>query len=69
MNDQDPVVDEARQAGDAYVRQFDHDLKAVFADLRRRTEEARRAGRTVVSMPPRRVQTPVHAVQPTKKAS
>jgi hypothetical protein len=51
----DPMVEEARRAGDAYMKQFGYDLKAVFADLRRRTEEARRAGRQVVSLPPRRV--------------
>ena len=53
--DVDPIADEARRAGDAYMKQFGYDLKAVFADLRRRTEEARRAGREVVSRPPRRV--------------
>jgi hypothetical protein len=69
MNDQDPIVDEARRAGDAYIRQFNYDLKAVFADLRRRTEEARRSGHRVVSMPPRRVQVPAQPIQSTKKAS
>jgi hypothetical protein len=55
MIDEDPIVEEVRRAGDAYMRQFNYDLKAVFADLRQRTEEARRSGRTVVSRPPRRV--------------
>jgi len=50
----DPIVEEARKAGQAYVDSFKGDLKAVFADLRRRTEEARRAGWRVVSHPPRR---------------
>jgi hypothetical protein len=54
-NEEDPIVAEARRAGDEYMKQFNYDLKAAFADLRRRTEEARRAGRRVVSLPPRRV--------------
>jgi hypothetical protein len=65
----DPIVDEARNAGDAYLKQFGHDLKAVFADLRRRTEEARRAGKRVVALPARRVESKTGAMQPTKKAS
>jgi hypothetical protein len=55
-DDKDPIVEEARRAGDAYMKRFNYDLKAVFADLRRRTEAARAAGRQVVSLPPRRVQ-------------
>ncbi len=53
----DPVVEEARKAGQAYIESFHGDLKAVFADLQRRTEEARRAGRQVVSLPLRQVTT------------
>jgi hypothetical protein len=67
MIDEDPIVEEARRAGDEYMRQFGYDLKAVFNDLRQRTESAKLAGRKVVSLPPRRVAptpTPV-----TKKAS
>jgi hypothetical protein len=51
MNE-DPIVEEVRRAGDAYFKRFNYDLKAAFADLRRRTEEARKAGRRVVSRPP-----------------
>ena len=54
-SENDPLVEEARRAGDAYMKQFGYDVKAAFADLRRRTDEARRTGRTVVSRPPRRV--------------
>jgi len=50
----DPIVEEARNAGQAYIDSFKGDLKAVFADLRRRTEEARRAGWRVVSHPPKK---------------
>ena len=52
MNE-DPIVEEVRRAGDAYFKRFNYDLKAAFADLRQRTEEARKAGRKVVSRPPR----------------
>ncbi len=69
MIENDPIVEEARNAGDAYVKQFGHDLKAVFADLRRRTEEARQAGQRVVALPARRVEFKAATVQPTKKAS
>lgn len=58
------IVDEARRAGEAYLAQFNFDLRAACEDLQRRTEEARRAGRKVVSLPPRRID-PVPA--PTKK--
>jgi hypothetical protein len=55
MND-DPIVEEARKAGQAYIDSFNGDLKAVFADLQRRTEEAHRAGHQVASLPPRHVE-------------
>jgi hypothetical protein len=51
----DPIVDEVRRAGEAYLSQFKFDLKAACADLQRRTEKARKAGRRVVSFPPRPV--------------
>jgi hypothetical protein len=68
MIENDPIVEEARNAGDAYMKQFGYDLNAVFADLRRRTDEARRAGKQVVALPPRRVNSKTN-LQPTKKAS
>jgi hypothetical protein len=67
-DDHDPLVEEARRAGDAYLKRFNYDMKAAFADLRRRSEAARQAGRKVVSLPPRRVQ-PKGAGSPAKKAS
>jgi len=57
----DPIVEEVRRAGEDYFRRFNYDLKAALDDLRRRSE---RAGREVVSLPPRRVPP-----QPSKKAS
>ena len=47
----DPFVEEARRAGQEYVDSFNGDLNAVFDDLRRRTEEARRAGWKVAPAP------------------
>ena len=52
----DPIVQEVRQARQAYAARFNYDLAAMVADLQRRTEEARRAGREVVSLPPRPVE-------------
>jgi hypothetical protein len=62
MTDEDPIVEEARKAGQAYIDSFKGDWKALIADLRRRSEEA---GRVVVSYPPRR---PQQRPAPNKKA-
>jgi hypothetical protein len=53
---EDPIIEEVQRAGEAYFAEFDFDLQAIFDDLRRRTELARKAGRKVVSHPPRRPQ-------------
>jgi hypothetical protein len=45
----DPLIEEARNAGQAYIDSFGGDWKALCADLQRR---AREEGRTVVSLPP-----------------
>lgn len=47
---EDPLVTEARSAGQAYIDSFKGDWPALVADLRRRSEEA---GRQVISLPPR----------------
>jgi hypothetical protein len=52
--DDEPIVAEVRAAREAYAAKFNFDLRAIFADLQRRTAEAERAGATVVSLPPRR---------------
>ena len=54
----DPIVDEVRQAGEAYFARFKFDLNAICEDLQRSTEEAAKAGKTVVSSPPRTPQPP-----------
>jgi len=53
---EDPIVEEARSAGEGYLAQFNFDLHAACEDLRRRTEEAARSGSTVLSLPPRVVE-------------
>lgn len=47
----DPLVEEARQAGQKYIDSFNGDWKAIIADLERR---AREEGRKIVTPPPRR---------------
>jgi hypothetical protein len=49
MNE-DPIVDEVRSAGQAYVDSFKGDWKALVADLNRRSEEL---GLKTVSLPPK----------------
>jgi hypothetical protein len=51
MTDEDPIVEEARRAGQAYIDSFKGDWKAMIADLQRRSEER---GVKTVSLPPRR---------------
>jgi hypothetical protein len=50
MNSKDPLIDEPRRAGQAYIDSFKGDWAALVADLNLRSE---RKGRKVVSMPPK----------------
>ena len=50
MTDTDPLIEEARKAGQAYMDSFKGDRAAMLEDLRRRAEQE---GRQVVSRPPR----------------
>jgi hypothetical protein len=59
---EDPIVEEARKAGQAYIDSFHGDRDALLADLRRRAEQE---GRQVVSLPPK---PPEPQSIPTKKA-
>jgi hypothetical protein len=47
---QEPLIEDARRAGQAYVDSFKGDWKALLADLRRRSEAE---GRQAVSLPPK----------------
>lgn len=55
----DPLVEEAREAGQKYVDAFKGDWKALVEDLRRRSAEA---GRKVVSRPPKPVKGIRHGI-------
>lgn len=48
----DPIVEEVRAIRDAYAKQFNYDLEAIYRDLK---EQETRSGREVVSLPPKRV--------------
>ena len=48
----DPIVEEVRRIRDAYAKQFDYDLDAIFDDLMR-SQEAR--SRNMVAFSARRI--------------
>lgn len=50
---QDPVVEEVRAIRDAYAKQFNYDLGAIYRDLK---EQEVKSGREVVSFPPKRIE-------------
>ena len=49
---QDPVVEEVRAIRDAYAKQFDYDLEAIYRDLK---EQEAKSGWKVVSLQPKRI--------------
>jgi hypothetical protein len=53
----DSVVQEVREIGETYARQFGYDLKAICRDLKAQEQAS---GRKVVSFPPRRPLPPNH---------
>jgi hypothetical protein len=54
MIEDNPIIQEIREARERLLAEFNGDLSALAKEMQRRTEEAARAGRKVVSMPPRR---------------
>jgi hypothetical protein len=48
----DPVVEEIRAIRDAYVKQFNYNLEAIYRDLK---EQEAKSGWEVVSLPPKRI--------------
>ena len=48
----DPIVEEIRRFRQEYAARFNHDLKAICRDLRRRQQKG---GRKVVALPPKPV--------------
>jgi hypothetical protein len=49
---EDPIVEEARRAGQAYINSFNGDWQRILEDLRRRSREA---GHEPVQLPPKPV--------------
>ena len=49
---QDPVVEEVRAIRDAYAKQFDYNLEAIYRDLK---EQEAKSGWKVVSLQPKRI--------------
>jgi hypothetical protein len=52
---EDPIIEEVRRAREELLAKFNYDLIALVKHLQEKTEEARRAGRKVMSLPPKRV--------------
>ena len=49
----DPVVEEVRTIRDAYAKQFNYNLEAIYRDLK---EQEAKSGWEVVSLPPNRIE-------------
>jgi len=49
----DPIVAEVRQAREAYAKQFNYDVQAMWRDLKARQHKS---GRKVVSLIPKRIE-------------
>jgi hypothetical protein len=50
---EDPIVDEVLKAREKYGKKFNHDLDAIYRDLK---EKEKQPGKTIVSFPPKRPQ-------------
>ncbi len=59
------IVDETHRIREQMLAEYGGDLRAFVQAMQRKTEEAARAGRKVVALPPRR---PKGWTEPTKKA-
>ena len=60
----DPIVDEVRRVRDAHAAMFNHDLDAIFQDIK---DQEKKSGMKFVSYPARRTE-PNQALQPTGAA-
>ena len=52
---QDSIVEEVRKARDAYAKQFNYDLDAIYRDLK---AKERQSGRLVIPCPSKRAKVP-----------
>ncbi|MEW6297298.1 MAG: hypothetical protein AB1671_06095 [Thermodesulfobacteriota bacterium] len=50
----DPIVEEIRAIRDAYAKQFNYNLEAIYRDLK---EQEAKSGWEVVSFPPKRIES------------
>ena len=50
MGWQDPIVEEVRRARDAYAKQFNYDLDAIYRDLKAKEHQSKQR---VVPCPPK----------------
>jgi hypothetical protein len=48
----DNIVEEVRQVREEYAKQFNYDLKAIFADIKQQQTDS---GREFVSLPAKRI--------------
>jgi hypothetical protein len=48
----DEIVEEVRRAREAYAKQFNYDLRAIFADIKKQQADS---GREFVSLPAKRI--------------
>lgn len=55
MGWQDPIVEEVRRARDAYAKQFNYDLDAIYHDLKAKERQSKQR---VVPCPPKYQEAP-----------
>jgi hypothetical protein len=60
----DPVVEEVRAIRDAYAKQFNYNLEAIYRDLK---EQEAKSGWEVISLPPNRIE-PERRVKPAPES-
>lgn len=54
----DPIVDEVREARRKHAQQFNYDLRAICADLKKKEKEyGKKYGYPIKSLNPKKVQT------------
>ena len=57
----DPIVEDVRRIREEHAAQFNYDIDAIFADLKRIETESKQPR---VSFGPRRVETPIPSTAP-----
>jgi hypothetical protein len=60
----DPIVEEVRAIRDAYAKKFNHDIEAIYRNLK---EQESKSDREFISLPPKRIK-PIEKKDPTKEA-